>query len=163
MEEYWEPVGAIVEVLKAAKCFSDSEPTWKSVQRIVGERDTERSYAEKLRKQITAASEREVELNKRIKRLESEILRIQAPAGASYGHNGDRPIPSFKPLPLPEVDTEEPLRARCGRQRRELRRLNQRQRLAALQLEKQEHTTEALVVELLATRSALRVAEAVNK
>lgn len=158
----WEPVvDEIASALIKANCYNDGEPLRFSIDRLVGERDTEREYSKKLRAMLTAASEREVELNKRIKRLESELLRVQAPVGTSFGFKDGKTVPQgWKQPPLPELPEEEPLRARCGRQRRELRRLNQSQRLLKLQLDKQERTTEDVLKELLDTRAALRVSQA---
>jgi len=153
--QHWEPVDDAVEVLKAAKCYNDSEPLAESIKRLAAERDTERARAE-------SARLGSLELRKKISSLESEVFRLTAPKGAAiaYTPNGPKTCgQSFSAPPPPPASVPDPTRARCGRQRRELRRLNQSQLLLKLQLERQETVCESLMRELLNARDALRVAE----
>lgn len=114
------------------------------------------------------------ERDKRIRQLEHEITRLSSPPGTAfaYTHEGFKPCSDRvnvcphaapgPPPPEPPPSPEESLRARCTRQRRELRRLNQSQRALALAFENQQHTTSALVRELLDTRAALIVEKALK-
>jgi len=68
------------------------------------------------------------------------------------------PAPVTEPdLPAPQKDD---LRARCGRQRRELRRLNEKQRVSLLEKHRIETTLENALQEVLNLRQRLRVLEA---
>lgn len=156
----WEPVDEeeVVTLLRAAGVYNDAEPLVCSVKRLLDERASERKRAERHQTAEAAACIQVRDHIKRIARLESEILRLSTPPGSPIGWNG-KEGPQRHPNPLPEVAAPDPDRSRIGRQRRELRRLNQRLRFLALQLDRQEHVTESVLQDLLATRAALRIAQ----
>ncbi len=185
----WEPVvvlsaeecaeiGKVVGVLRDARVYCDSEPLSRSVERLRDERDTDRSMrvAERHINKTTIT-----DYQKRIDRLESEVLRLSTPPGSSFGIEckdgklkavsgqtvslpaGNWTIEWVEPPATPEPTNTDHLHARVGRQRRELRRLNQNLRLAHAELKLAQRLNEELSGHGLEQNKKIRVLESLVK
>ena len=147
----------VISVLNEARVYNDSEPVAEAVKRLAGERDSERARYHAVAVQL-------LEEKKRGAQLEREILRLSAAPGASFVWRGtDKPpLPSeVRSVGEPEV-ADDQARLRLSRQRRELRRLNEKQRLFKLENEHLTRHVEDLTAALLGERRARRIAESIN-
>src|SRR5690242_16033262 len=75
----------LVNVLRASGSFNDAEPLHFSVQRLVDERNSERSRANKLRQELNDAGVNAEAALARIRRLEQEVTRLSLPLGSPVG------------------------------------------------------------------------------
>ncbi len=125
--------------------------------------------AARLRKNIEFSQNRTIELSDRIGVLESEVLRLSTPPGSSFVMRPDgKPGLGVSPYSdqtvvhpqKPAESQKDELHARAGRQRREIRRLNQSQRMMKLEVTVLRRTNEDLVGKLLEQNKYIRLLEA---
>lgn len=164
----WEPVDNIPacwDALKTAGHDNRRESLDTNIRNLIGALETERIRVRARLAELHQA-------NARIAALEKELLRVQAPPGTPFVWTSDGPKPqgwTCPPLPTqPEPEKEEPqtqednLRARCGRQRRELRRINQRHRLVILERDNAARALDDALEALVNERRSRRLAESIN-
>lgn len=160
-----EERAAEIAALKTAMVYHDGEPLSSAIVRLVGERDSERRRSRGWPEKLHDAS-------KQIKQLESEVLRLSSPPGSSFQWDGVQGKPLLAgpgwvrwesvPAAAPVPD-ESKLHARCGRQRRELRRLNQNNRLMRAELQIAQRQNEDLGVHCVDQQRRIRILESAIK
>ncbi len=150
------------QVLKAAGYENATIPLHLLLQQVVSDLETSRQLRELIDGDMTEARDR-------LRQLELEVTRLSAPPGTSFSWINGKPVASVCvnfPQPDPQAEASAPAedeRPRVSRQRRELRRLNQSQRMMKLELDHANRLNEDLSAMLLQLRKAYRVEESLRE